>query len=93
MLDADGQPRKDLFVADMLHMNAQGYAIWKEKIEKHFRAQISNSFSPKPAQCPVHLAGFFISAPGHHSPQYSRCAYDSSMAAWSDSTVCPATCV
>ncbi|MES2880855.1 MAG: GDSL-type esterase/lipase family protein, partial [Bacteroidota bacterium] len=35
MLGADGQPRKDLFVADMLHMNALGYAIWKEKIEKH----------------------------------------------------------
>jgi len=28
MLDAKGEPRPELFVADMLHMNGQGYAIW-----------------------------------------------------------------
>ena len=28
MLDASGQPRPELFVADRLHMNADGYAIW-----------------------------------------------------------------
>jgi lysophospholipase L1-like esterase len=28
MLDAKGQPRPELFVADMLHMNAEGYKIW-----------------------------------------------------------------
>lgn len=28
MLDASGNPRKDLYRADRLHMNAQGYAIW-----------------------------------------------------------------
>ncbi len=28
MLDASGQPRPELFVADRLHMNAAGYAIW-----------------------------------------------------------------
>lgn len=28
MLDARGQPRPELFVEDMLHMNAGGYAIW-----------------------------------------------------------------
>jgi len=28
MLDAQGQPRDELFVADRLHMNASGYAIW-----------------------------------------------------------------
>lgn len=28
MLDAQGQPRPELFVADMLHMNAAGYAVW-----------------------------------------------------------------
>jgi lysophospholipase L1-like esterase len=32
MLDAQGNPRKELFVADMLHMNADGYAIWKKII-------------------------------------------------------------
>jgi len=28
MLGPDGKPPADLFVADMLHMNAKGYAIW-----------------------------------------------------------------
>lgn len=28
MLAEDGKPREDLFVADRLHMNAKGYAIW-----------------------------------------------------------------
>lgn len=28
MLDAKGQPRPELFVGDMLHMNPSGYAIW-----------------------------------------------------------------
>ena len=30
MLNADGSPRPELFGHDQLHMNAQGYAIWKE---------------------------------------------------------------
>lgn len=29
MLDAQGEPRPELFVKDMLHMNPAGYAIWK----------------------------------------------------------------
>jgi lysophospholipase L1-like esterase len=29
MLDAKGQPRPELFVKDMLHINEAGYAIWK----------------------------------------------------------------
>jgi lysophospholipase L1-like esterase len=28
MLDADGQPRPDLFIEDGLHMNSRGYALW-----------------------------------------------------------------
>jgi lysophospholipase L1-like esterase len=32
MLDAGGVPREDLFIADRLHMNAAGYAMWKEII-------------------------------------------------------------
>ncbi|MFT4197702.1 MAG: SGNH/GDSL hydrolase family protein [Pseudoxanthomonas sp.] len=32
MLDARGKPRPELFREDMLHMNAAGYAIWKEKV-------------------------------------------------------------
>lgn len=29
MLDAKGRPRGELFVEDRLHMNAQGYALWR----------------------------------------------------------------
>lgn len=29
----DGKPRPELFVSDRLHMNAQGYALWKKKIK------------------------------------------------------------
>ncbi|HEY0108157.1 MAG TPA: GDSL-type esterase/lipase family protein, partial [Fibrella sp.] len=32
MLGANGQPRPELFVADSLHMNAQGYDIWKSVV-------------------------------------------------------------
>ncbi len=32
MLDAAGQPRADLFIEDRLHMNAAGYALWREII-------------------------------------------------------------
>ncbi len=33
MLDANGEPMQDIFLDDKLHMNAKGYAIWKEVIE------------------------------------------------------------
>jgi lysophospholipase L1-like esterase len=32
MLDPSGQVFPNLFISDNLHMNAQGYAIWKELI-------------------------------------------------------------
>lgn len=32
MLDAEGKPRPELFVKDMLHMNDRGYAIWTELV-------------------------------------------------------------
>lgn len=32
MLTAHGEPQINLFLGDMLHMNAKGYAIWKEAI-------------------------------------------------------------
>jgi lysophospholipase L1-like esterase len=35
MLDRNGNPRKELFVDDMLHMNAQGYAIWQKAVRPH----------------------------------------------------------
>lgn len=35
MLDAQGQPRRDLFSADSLHLNAQGYKLWASLIAAH----------------------------------------------------------
>jgi lysophospholipase L1-like esterase len=32
MLGPDGKPRPDIFVSDNLHLNAKGYAIWREKV-------------------------------------------------------------
>ena len=32
MLDADGQPRAELFVEDMLHMNREGYVLWTKLV-------------------------------------------------------------
>jgi lysophospholipase L1-like esterase len=33
MLDENGQPRRELFSGDMLHMNAAGYDLWQSIIE------------------------------------------------------------
>lgn len=35
MLDASGQPRADLYGSDALHLNPQGYALWKTTIAPH----------------------------------------------------------
>ncbi|MFY0256148.1 GDSL-type esterase/lipase family protein [Chitinophaga sp. 30R24] len=35
MLDKSGQPRKELFLDDMLHMNKQGYAIWENAVRPY----------------------------------------------------------
>jgi lysophospholipase L1-like esterase len=35
MLDAQGQPRAELFRDDLLHLNTQGYALWKQVITAH----------------------------------------------------------
>jgi lysophospholipase L1-like esterase len=37
MLGPNGLPRPDIFREDGLHMNAKGYAIWKEAIEPSLR--------------------------------------------------------
>jgi lysophospholipase L1-like esterase len=37
MLNDDGKPRKELFLDDMLHMNKEGYRIWKELIQPHLK--------------------------------------------------------
>jgi lysophospholipase L1-like esterase len=33
----NGQSMPELFLEDMLHMNAKGYAIWEKKLMKHLR--------------------------------------------------------
>jgi len=35
MLNAEGQPNKNLFTGDMLHMNLRGYAIWQTVIQPY----------------------------------------------------------
>jgi lysophospholipase L1-like esterase len=35
MLDENGKPMKDIFLADNLHMNVKGYAIWKKALEPY----------------------------------------------------------
>ncbi|MCF7787870.1 MAG: hypothetical protein K9N47_17250 [Prosthecobacter sp.] len=37
MLGPDGMPKSDIFVADQLHMNANGYAIWKEVVGPYLK--------------------------------------------------------
>lgn len=37
MLGADGMPKPDIFAPDQLHMNAKGYAIWKEVVGPYLR--------------------------------------------------------
>jgi|ADurb_Cas_03_Slu_FD_contig_31_3160078_length_1151_multi_3_in_0_out_0_2 lysophospholipase L1-like esterase len=35
MLDSSGEPRKDIFLADMLHMNESGYKLWTAIVRPH----------------------------------------------------------
>ena len=35
MLGSDGVPRPEIFVADRLHMNERGYALWKRIVGEH----------------------------------------------------------
>lgn len=37
MLDAEGQPRAELFVEDRLHMNAEGYALWRKIVAPYLK--------------------------------------------------------
>lgn len=39
MLGPDGRPREELFLPDRLHLNAQGYALWKSVIAGHLSAR------------------------------------------------------
>lgn len=39
MIGDDGQPRKDLFKADGLHLNKQGYQLWAKMVRPHLNVQ------------------------------------------------------
>jgi lysophospholipase L1-like esterase len=45
MLGPDGEPRGDLFLEDKLHLNVQGYRLWREIIRPHLSR--TNSFQPR----------------------------------------------
>jgi lysophospholipase L1-like esterase len=37
MLDTEGEPIKEIFTDDSLHMNEKGYAIWQKEIKPYLR--------------------------------------------------------
>ena len=37
MLDKNGEPKKDIFIDDKLHMNSKGYKIWKKALKRHLK--------------------------------------------------------
>ncbi len=43
MMGADGTPQPDIFVADKLHMNEKGYAIWKRVVGEHLKKIVPGS--------------------------------------------------
>jgi lysophospholipase L1-like esterase len=45
MMGDDGRPKPDIFLADNLHMNEKGYAIWKRVVGEHLK-KIVPSDSP-----------------------------------------------
>jgi lysophospholipase L1-like esterase len=47
MLGEDGTPRKELFVADQLHLSSEGYKLWTELVGPHL---VIERQPPKPAE-------------------------------------------
>lgn len=44
MLDEKGEPKKDIFLGDKLHMNAKGYEIWREMLAPKIKSALKGSF-------------------------------------------------
>ena len=40
MLAEDGQPKPDIYLADKLHMNEKGYAIWTRIVNEHLKSLV-----------------------------------------------------
>lgn len=49
MLDDAGEPRQDIFVKDMLHMNAAGYDIWRDVVRPVLLAAEGAAERPAPS--------------------------------------------
>lgn len=44
MLDERGEPKQEIFQVDKLHMNAEGYKIWREVLEPHIKKGLKGNF-------------------------------------------------
>ena len=54
MLDATGAPRAELFGPDRLHMNGEGYALWRAALAQHVAVpQAVAAPAPPPALAPA----------------------------------------
>lgn len=43
MLGDDGKPKPEIFLEDKLHMNANGYAIWKRVVGEHLKSMVKTT--------------------------------------------------
>jgi len=48
VLTPEGRPREDLYVSDRLHLNAAGYAVWRERLAPVLQAQYAAPGSGTP---------------------------------------------
>jgi lysophospholipase L1-like esterase len=44
MLDSDEQPKKNIFLGDKLHMNAEGYKIWRQTLFPYIKQGFKGNF-------------------------------------------------
>jgi len=44
MLDLNNQPKKEIYQIDRLHINAEGYGIWRETLSPHIRRGVKGNF-------------------------------------------------
>ena len=44
MLEETGEPKKEIFLGDGIHLNREGYKIWREALAPHIRRGIKKNF-------------------------------------------------
>ena len=42
-----GEPKPDIYLADKLHMNEKGYAIWKQVVGEHLKSVVQTGTTRK----------------------------------------------